>query len=114
MMMVPILLAWAAVQVAAPIDRETAVPAHEERQAVEPFIARGLVLYRQLHFRAAQKAFEEAVAADPSNAAAHFYLGYTLYKIAEPTRRLTPEKVQAREEFARCFDLDRSFRPTWP
>lgn len=112
-MTVPTLLVWAAVQVAAPVGRDAVVAAREERPAVGSSIARGLVLYRQLQFRSAQRAFEEAVAADPSSAAAHYYLAYTLYKIAEPTRRLTPEKVRASQEFARCFELDPSFQPTW-
>jgi Flp pilus assembly protein TadD len=103
-----------ALQGAATIDRRPAIEVRGERAAADPFVAKGLLLYRQRQFQAARRAFQEAVEADPSNAAAHFYLGYTLYKIGEPSRRLTPEKVQAHEEFARCFELDPSFQPAWP
>jgi Tfp pilus assembly protein PilF len=113
-MIIPTLLAWTALQGAATATPQQAIEAQVERPAAEPFIARGLGLYRQLHFQAARRAFQQAVEADPSNAAAHFYLAYTLYKIGEPTKRLTPEKVEARVEFARAFELDHSFRPTWP
>jgi tetratricopeptide (TPR) repeat protein len=113
-MIMPTLLAWTTLQAsAAPAERRPAPEAREEGRSAEAFIARGLVLYRRLRFQEARREFQQAVEADPSSAAAHFYLGYTLYKIGEPTRRLTPEKVEAREEFARCFELDRSFRPIW-
>jgi tetratricopeptide (TPR) repeat protein len=110
-------LAWAALGAAitgtSDADQGPAVVARQDGQAAEPFIAKGLLLYRKLRFQEARKELERAVEADPYSARAHFYLGYTLYKIAEPTRRLTAEKVQAREEFARSFALDRSFRPVW-
>jgi tetratricopeptide (TPR) repeat protein len=76
-------------------------------------LASGIALYKKLHFRAAAAEFRKAVDADPASAAAEFYLGYALYKIAEPTRRLTPEKQEAREHFARAFELDPQFRPSW-
>jgi hypothetical protein len=82
-------------------------------EAARPFIAQGLALYMKRRFRAAAREFEQAVEADPASAAAHFYLGYSLYKIAEPTRRVTPEKERSREHFARCFELDPGFVPTW-
>jgi Flp pilus assembly protein TadD len=106
------LLALITAQPAAATDQGTPT-VQEEGRGAQPFIEAGLLLYRKLRFQEARREFQKAVEAEPSNAAAHFYLGYTLYKIAEPTRRLTPEKVQAREEFARCFELDRSYRPTW-
>ncbi len=112
-MWMPTLLAWTALQGVPSTDRAPVVESSEETPALATFLADGLRSYRRRHFREAQRAFEHAVAADPSNAAAHFYLGYTLYKIGEPTRRMTPEKVRSREEFARCFELDQTFRPTW-
>lgn len=113
-MWIPTLLALTALQGApTTTDRPAVVVSSEETPAKAAFLADGLRLYRRRHFREAQRAFEHAVEADPSDAAAHFYLGYTLYKIGEPTRRLTPEKVRSREEFARCFELDQTFRPTW-
>ena len=98
---------------AATTERQDVTPAPEAVRSAQPFIDAGLLQYRKLRFQEARREFQRAVEADPSSAAAHFYLGYTLYKIAEPTRRLTPEKKQAQEEFARCFELDRSFRPSW-
>ena len=112
-MWIPMLLALTSLQAAAAPEPGRAAPSQEERPAKDRLIAEGLRLYRHRRFHDARRVFQEAVEADPSDAAAHFYLGYTLYKIAEPTRRLTPEKVEAKEQFARCFELDRSFRPTW-
>lgn len=110
-MIIPTLLAWSVLQGAVTQDRPAA--AANDRQACETLIAQGLRSYRKLHFQEARREFQSAVDADPTSAPAHFYLGYTLYKIGEPTRRMTPEKVQAREEFARCFELDQNFRPVW-
>jgi tetratricopeptide (TPR) repeat protein len=81
--------------------------------AADPFIVRGLAFYKRLRFRAAREEFEKAVGANPSSAAAHFYLGYTLYKIGEPTKRMSPEKVLAVEHFERCYELDPGFKPVW-
>jgi tetratricopeptide (TPR) repeat protein len=113
MWLTTVLLASTALQAAPSVDPKPTVTPSEEHPAQASFIAEGLRLYRRRHFREARKAFQQAVEADPTSAAAHFYLGYTLYKIGEPTRRMTPEKVEAKEEFARCFELDRAFRPTW-
>jgi tetratricopeptide (TPR) repeat protein len=73
---------------------------------------KGLALYKRHQFQAARQAFQQATEADPESAAAHFYLGYTLYKIAEPTKRLTPEKQEALAHFSRCFELDPKFVPS--
>jgi tetratricopeptide (TPR) repeat protein len=76
-------------------------------------LVNGIVLYKKRRFRAAVEEFRKATAADPSSAAAEYYLGYTLYKIAEPTKRVTAEKAESRDHFARAFQLDPLFRPTW-
>jgi tetratricopeptide (TPR) repeat protein len=107
-----------AVLLLAAMIQDPAVPSTAERAqgttvAAQEWVAKGLVLYKRLRFRAAAREFEQAVEADPGSAAAHFYLGYTLYKIGEPTRRMTPEKQRSREHFARCFELDPAFRPDW-
>jgi Tfp pilus assembly protein PilF len=78
-----------------------------------PNLEAGLVAFRHRHFSAARAEFEKAVAADPQSAAAAFYLGYTHYKIGEPSRRMNPDKVQAQELFAKAFSLDPAFKPTW-
>jgi tetratricopeptide (TPR) repeat protein len=76
-------------------------------------IDRGLSAFNRRRYAAAEEAFRDAVAADPNSAAAAFYLGYTLYKRAEPTRRLTPGKEEAKALFAKAFELDPGFRPIW-
>ena len=76
-------------------------------------IAAGQSAFKKRRFRAAQADFEKAVAADPQSAAAAFYLGYTHYKLGEPSRRMNQQKEQARELFAKAYTLDPTFRPDW-
>jgi tetratricopeptide (TPR) repeat protein len=61
----------------------------------------------------ARAEFEKAAAADPQSAAAAYYLGYTFYKIGEPSRRMNANKERAKELFAKAFSLDPTFAPTW-
>lgn len=81
--------------------------------AAQEYIDAGLKAFKRRRFGAAQADFQKAVDADPQSAAATFYLGYTYYKIAEPTRRLTPGKKRAAELFAKAFELDPAFQPVW-
>jgi tetratricopeptide (TPR) repeat protein len=81
--------------------------------AAQEYIDAGLKAFTRRRFGAAQADFQKALDADPQSAAATFYLGYTYYKIAEPTRRLTPGKKKAAELFAKAFELDPTFRPVW-
>lgn len=74
-------------------------------------VDKGVALLRRGRYRSARAELEKAVASDPQSAAAQFYLGYSLYKIAEPTRRLTKEKEEAAQHFAACFSIDPAFRP---
>jgi tetratricopeptide (TPR) repeat protein len=76
-------------------------------------IAAGQAAFKKRRFRAAQADFEKAAAADPQSAAAAFYLGYTFYKLGEPSRRMNENKERARELFAKAFTLDPAFRPDW-
>ena len=76
-------------------------------------IAAGLTAFRRRRFHEAEKAFEAAVAADPRSAAAHYYLGYTVYKIAEPLRPNSPGKHRAAQLFAEAYQLDPAFKPVW-
>jgi tetratricopeptide (TPR) repeat protein len=76
-------------------------------------IAAGQAAFKKRRFKAAQADFEKAMAADPQSAAAAFYLGYTHYKMGEPSRRLNPHKEQAKELFAKAFALDPTFTPDW-
>ena len=75
--------------------------------------AAGLAAYRKLHFREAEGHFQAAVDADPGSAAALYYLGYTVYKIAEPKRPNDPGKQRAAELFARAYRIDPGFTPGW-
>jgi len=75
--------------------------------------AAGLAAYRKLHFQVAERHFQAAVDADPSSAAALYYLGYTVYKIAEPKRPNDPGKRRAAELFARAYQIDPGFAPGW-
>jgi tetratricopeptide (TPR) repeat protein len=76
-------------------------------------IQAGLTAFGKRRFAQAREAFERAVAADPQSAAAHYYLGYTIYKIAEPKKHDSPGKKEAAAEFAKAYELDPSFKPVW-
>jgi tetratricopeptide (TPR) repeat protein len=81
--------------------------------AAEPLLDAGLAAFKRRRFTAARSDFEQAVAADPQSAAAHFYLGYTCYKLGEPSRRMNANKEKAKDEFAKAFALDPTFQPVW-
>jgi Tfp pilus assembly protein PilF len=76
-------------------------------------IAAGLKAFRRRNFRQAEIQFRTAVDADPSSAAATFYLAYTYYKIAEPKRPFHPDKKKAADLFAKAYELDPKFKPVW-
>lgn len=78
-----------------------------------PYIDAGLAAFHKRRFAAARADFEKAVAADPQSAAAAFYLGYTYYKLGEPSRRMNADKEKAKELFAKAFTLDPTFQPVW-
>jgi Tfp pilus assembly protein PilF len=91
--------------------KATEIPA--ATAAADPHVGAGLAAFKKRHFAAARAEFEKAVADDPQSAAAHFYLGYTFYKLGEPSKRMNPNKEKAKEEFAKTFSLDPSFEPVW-
>jgi tetratricopeptide (TPR) repeat protein len=93
-------------QKAAPAADPSASPAADHIKA-------GVAAYRKRHFQEAQRHFQSAVDADPSSPAANFSLGYVIYKIAEPKRPFHAEKQRAAELFAKAFELDPFFSPTW-
>jgi tetratricopeptide (TPR) repeat protein len=97
----------------APSPAPEALVVLEDTPEAHSYLVNGIVLYKKRHFRAAVEEFRKATTADPQSAAAEYYLGYTLYKIAEPTKRVTPDKAESRDHFARAFQLDPLFRPTW-
>ena len=73
----------------------------------------GIAAFKKRRFSAARAEFEKAGEADPQSAAAAYYLGYTYYKMGEPSRRMNANKEKAKELFAKAFSLDPTFRPTW-
>ena len=81
--------------------------------AAAPHLDAGIAAFKKRRFAAARAEFEKAEAADPQSAAAAYYLGYTYYKIGEPSRRMNANKEKAKELFAKAFGLDPTFRPTW-
>jgi tetratricopeptide (TPR) repeat protein len=97
---------------AAPSTAPAAAPAASGASAADDIQA-GLNAFAKGRFATARAAFERAVAADPQSAAAHFYLGYTIYKIAEPKRHDSPGKKEAAAEFAKAYELDPNFKPVW-
>jgi tetratricopeptide (TPR) repeat protein len=109
------LLLLGAITGAGPSPPARAVEAQmtEPAARAEAEIQAGLEAFRRLRFREAEARFEAAVQADPTSAAATFYLGYTVYKRAEPKRPFHPDKRRAAELFARAFELDPGFRPVW-
>jgi tetratricopeptide (TPR) repeat protein len=99
-----------------PAAQEGTPPAAQAVEAAgspESHIEAGLKEFRRRRFARAQAHFEQALQADPDNAAATFYLGYTVYKIAEPKRPFHPDKQKAAELFAKAYSLDPTFKPVW-
>jgi tetratricopeptide (TPR) repeat protein len=88
---------------------ESAAPS----MSADEHIQAGLAAFRRRRFSSAKTHFEQAVAADPGSAAAHYYLGYTVYKIAEPKRANSPGKQEAAGHFAKAYELDPAFVPAW-
>jgi tetratricopeptide (TPR) repeat protein len=97
----------------APPARDPGPTAGPAAGAAAAQIDRGLAAFRARRLAAARAAFESAVAADPQSAAAAFYLGYALYKLGEPSRRMNANKERARELFAKAFSLDPAFKPSF-
>jgi Tfp pilus assembly protein PilF len=102
-----------------PVPQEPAEPAAPPAQveptssAVQAHIDAGLAAFKRRRFSRAADEFRKALDAEPNNAAATFYMAYTIYKIAEPKRPFHPEKQRAAEMFAKAYELDPDFRPAW-
>ena len=118
-MMLSAMLLGALLVPASPVQEPpaSATPPAAEAQApsgsADQHIQAGLPLFKRKRFAAARSHFEQAVAADPSNAAANFYLAYTIYKITEPKRPFHPDKQRSAELFAKAYELDPTFKPVW-
>jgi Tfp pilus assembly protein PilF len=121
MLLPAILLAALAAPPQEPAQEPTEKPAASEEVKSAPIpsasadaaIAAGLKAFRRRNFRQAEIQFRTAMEADPSSAAATFYLAYTYYKIAEPKRPFHPEKQKAAQLFAKAYELDPKFKPVW-
>jgi TolA-binding protein len=99
---------------AAPVKPASPSPAQEAAPApgAQAAIDAGLTAFKKRRFRQAEIEFRKAMEAEPSSAAAAFYLGYTYYKMHEKVRN-HPDKRRAAELFAKAFELDPRFRPVW-
>ena len=97
----------------APAAEPAAVEAPAPSGSADDTIQAGLSLYKKRRFRQAAAEFKRAVEQDPQSAAAHYYLGYSIYKIAEPRRPNDPGKQEAAGHFARAYELNPNFKPTW-
>ena len=120
MLLATVLLSAALAPQAAPPATPVQEPAPAVKAADLPSpgpananIQSGIAAFKKRRFAAARTEFEKAWAADPQSAAAAYYLGYTYYKLGEPSRRMNENKEKARELFAKAFSLDPAFRPTW-
>ncbi len=94
----------------APVVKAADLPAPGPAAA---HIDAGIAAFKKRRFAAARVQFEEAVAADPQSADAAYYLGYTFYKLGEPSKRMNANKEKAKELFAKAFQLNPTFAPTW-
>jgi tetratricopeptide (TPR) repeat protein len=94
---------------------EAAAPAAPDAPEgdADALIETGLKAFARARYASAAKSFEAALAAAPESAAAHYYLGYCVYKLAEGKRRNHPDKARAAELFAKALQLDPRFRPVW-
>jgi tetratricopeptide (TPR) repeat protein len=95
------------------VQEQAAAPSSVSSMSADEHINAGLAAFRKRRFAAARGHFQQAVDASPDSAAAHFYLGYTIYKIAEPRRANSPGKQEAAQHFAKAYELDPGFKPTW-
>ena len=102
-------------QLSAPPQESAAAPMEPPgtASAAQAFIDTGLAHFKKRRFARAEAEFQKAVEADPSSAAAHFYLGYAQYKQVEPKRPFHPGKQEAAAEFAKAYELDPTFKPVW-
>jgi Tfp pilus assembly protein PilF len=107
------LMITAALAAGDPADAPAAKPDKVSAVDTADPLQAGLADFKKKKFARAEADFEKAVEANPNSAAAHFYLGYAIYKTAEPKRAFHPDKQKAAAEFAKAYELDPSFKPAW-
>lgn len=81
--------------------------------SAQEYVDAGLAAFRRRRMSQAMDQFQKALSADPSSAAANFYLGYTLYKMTEAKRPFHPDKQRSASLFGQAFQLDPNFTPVW-
>ena len=113
MLLATVLLSAALTPQAPPAEPPAAKAAAPAATPAGAAIDAGIAAFKKRRFAAARAEFEKALLADPQSAAAAFYLGYTHYKLGEPSRRMNADKEKAKELFARAFSLDPAFSPDW-
>jgi TolA-binding protein len=103
------------VEPAPTMEAEPAMPVESTPMpsVAQEHIDAGLKAFIRGRFSQARAEFQQAYDADPTSAAAAFYLGYACYKLGEPTRRMDSEKQRAKELFAKAYSLDPAFVPVW-
>ena len=112
-MLLATVLLSAALAPQAPPPAATAPQPPVATSATDPYLTAGIAAFKKRRFAAARAEFEKAEAANPQSAAAAYYLGYTFYKLGEPSRRMNANKEKAKELFAKAFSLDPAFTPGW-
>jgi Tfp pilus assembly protein PilF len=103
---------WNALVLSAALAAAETAPAAATSSA-DAAIDSGIAAFKKRNFQRAETEFAKAVDADPNSAAAHYYLGYTIYKRVEPKRPFHPDKQKAADEFKKAFELDPDFEPSW-
>jgi len=97
----------------APPDASSSSSPSTGLPAGDDALSSGLAAFRSKQFARAEADFEKAVEANPKSAAAHYYLGYSIYKTVEKKRPFHPDKQKAAAEFQKAYELDPEFRPDW-
>jgi hypothetical protein len=87
-------------------------PATSETTTADTHLAAGLAAYRHLNLKEAATQLEAAHEQDPQSAAAAWYLGYTVYMLADRRQPFDPGKQRAAELFAQAYAIDPHFQPT--
>jgi len=113
MLLATVVLSASLAPQAAPPAATAAEPPVAAATSADPHVSAGVAAFKKRRFAAARAEFEKAEAANPQSAAAAYYLGYTFYKLGEPSRRMNANKEKAKELFAKAFSLDPAFTPTW-
>ena len=111
--MIAMTLLVTALSMPAAQDPAAPAPTTASAMSAEEHIEMGKAAFKRKRFASARDHFAQAVAASPDSAAAHFYLGYAIYKIAEPKRPNSPGKQGAAGHFAKAYELDPAFKPSW-